>query len=444
MKHHAIDDFGTGGIAPALQRSESQDSWCSVTSSLYSETSDLGVDYFGETSVSAAPLGGIDQPSNSQSDWLNSIRDSDNRHQDYGTSSVPAYLIRLANGLAPPDLRQSMDQMSQGDIVFQNKSYLSTRGSELPLISPPVASYFPWQNESWSQITRSDGENGQSPDYLISLESYTLPGGEFQQRPALPDACMSHQGLMQRPRCPHYHGWCASNAVVLKATPPDPQPGMNSSTRRISNFDSLSSSGIRDQTAPNHLFCNNMPPRGVVSQIPGFIPDKTRYSLWDNHPLTSEMQDSFERNSINPMVSSLPRLSYQSQFAFGTNTSPHNGRTTFEGYELPSPSSHGTPMMTNGSPESIFDPTMQPPNGFAPGTFKFPQTSTEVLCSPQSTITDQTLPLLREPLSLNSQPNPTFANFSEPSSPIPTSQSNNTFMSGGKFCVSRNSYLLAI
>lgn len=82
MKQHAIDEFGTDGVTPALQRSESQDSWCSVSStgSHYSETSSLEGDRLVATSVSARLLTSAEQPLRSQWDWLNS--DLETRYQN--------------------------------------------------------------------------------------------------------------------------------------------------------------------------------------------------------------------------------------------------------------------------------------------------------------------------------------------------------------------------
>jgi hypothetical protein len=449
-KQHVINEFGTDGVAPALQRSESQDSWCSVTSSLYSGTSNLEGDGFEATTVSAGQSAGVDRLSDSQSDWLNSIMDSDNRYQEYGTPSMQVYSTSPANRLAPQDLHRNLDQMSRVDIFSQNSSHLPTKGNKLPSISQPRAPYFPEQNESWPRITQSDGGNRQRPEYLVSLQSCRLPSDEFQQSPALSNTCMIHQAFMQPPRRPHCHGCCACNAVVSEAMPADPQPEINSSTRISPHFDSPSFNSIRDQTVPDHLFYNNLPPKGVVSgssldmRIQTLIPGKTRYLSWDSHLLPSQIQDRFERSSMNQMDVDLSRLSYQGKAAFGTNTGPQYGHNTFEGYVLPSSSSNGTVMMTNRSRESIFDQTTQFPNRTVPYTFEFSQTSTDILYAPQPTIADQEVPLLGEPLSLNAQPNCTFTNFPQPSPPMPTSESNNILISRGQKLVSHNLHLLAI
>ncbi|KAE8440766.1 hypothetical protein EG329_006601 [Mollisiaceae sp. DMI_Dod_QoI] len=423
----AIDEFGTDGDAPALQRSESQDSCCSVGSSVYSEMSNFGQDCLVATSVIAGPSLEVDQLLIDPLDWVNSIVDSDNRCQGCvaETPSMQVYSTSATNGVVLPDSYLSLDQMSQDGIVSQNSSHLSTRENGTSLISSPTMSFSTGQREPWSHITQSDGGNNRNSEYLANLQSYTLSSGKFQQPSALSDACMIHQEFMEPPMRPQSRGCYACNAVVSEKKLTYLQPGMNTSIRRSSYFDGPSSSGIRDQTIPDHLFYNNMPPNGPFPQsfgssvdmrIPSFIPENARYSSWDSYPLPSQMQDGFQGISMNQIAVNMFKPCYHSQVTFGTNSSPQYGRNTFGGYELPSSSINEITAMT------------------IPSTREFLQNPTGVIYSPPPMIADQDFPLLCERLSLSSQQNCSFVNFPQPSPPISVNQSDNVLLSRGRKC----------
>jgi hypothetical protein len=183
--------------------------------------------------------------------------------------SIDLYSIHPSNGLPPMDLHPNLDQISQGDIWSQNNSQPSTRGYDMQSISPPTAAYSPRRNSFWPQITQSAGGSSQSPGYLESFRPCALPSAEFQQRPALPETCITHQGFTRPSRQPHCHRCCAFNTAVWEPTPIILQLRMNSSTRMNSNFDSPSSSDIREQTVPDLLFNINTPSEGAISQNSG-------------------------------------------------------------------------------------------------------------------------------------------------------------------------------
>jgi hypothetical protein len=107
----------------------------------------------------------------------------------------------------------------------------------------------------------------------------------------------------------------------------------------------------------------------------------------------------------------LSRLSYQSQITFAANISPQYGHNTFEGYERPSFSSNGAAMTADEYRESALNQTEQLRDAFTASTFEFPQTSTDVLYSPQPLSAGQDLNALHEQPPLGSQPNSTFCDF---------------------------------
>jgi hypothetical protein len=129
------------------------------------------------------------------------------------------------------------------------------------------------------------------------------------------------------------------------------------------------------------------------------------------YPLPSRIQANFEQVFMNPMSIDLSRLSYQSQITFATNIGPQYGHNTFEGSAVPSFSCNGTAMTTDAYQESTLDQTAQLPGAFTTSTFEFPQSSTDVLYSPQPPSADQDLPVLHEQPSFNSQRNRTFDDF---------------------------------
>jgi hypothetical protein len=211
------------------------------------------------TSVNAGPLAGVDQLSSSPLDRLNRSYES---HQGYGMPVTEVYSASVVNGLG-----RSFPQMSQGDIVSQNRSHLWAVENEPPSIPPPLT--FPRQNEPWPETSRSHRANGKDPEYLVDFQSSVLPSAECQQIAGFPEAGMAYQGSIQAPRLPHCHGCFTCNPVVLETTPVGPQPGMNLSLGISSGFDSLSSGGIREKTVPDHLFHNNLLLSQVVPQNSG-------------------------------------------------------------------------------------------------------------------------------------------------------------------------------
>jgi hypothetical protein len=263
------DEHGNDGASTALQRSDSQDSWCSVTSTDYSETSDHKEDHSAATSVSAGPLASVDQPPSSQSDRL--IRESDTPYQEPWMPSANLYTTHPDNGLVPPTLYPGLDQMSQDDILSQNSSQPLPRGHEIPSISPSSAAYSPWQNDPhlWAEITQPAGASGQIAGYLASLRPCALPSAGFHHRPALPETCRTQPDFTRPSRHFPCHGFCAYNSVDLEPTPSVPQLGGNSLTRMSSDFGSPNSSGLREHTVPDHLFNINAPSERVISQQSG-------------------------------------------------------------------------------------------------------------------------------------------------------------------------------
>jgi hypothetical protein len=180
------------------------------------------------------------------------------------------YSTSTANGLALPSLPPRLDQMSQCDNLSKNGSPPLTRGYATPPISPPTAACIPGQNDSCPHITQPAGGLGRSPGYLANFQPCARPSAGFQQRPALPGTCMTHQGFTRPSRWPHCRGCCACDTVIWEPTPTVPQPGMNSLVRVNSHLDSPSSSGIREQTVPGHLFYDNTPPeRAIIPQSSG-------------------------------------------------------------------------------------------------------------------------------------------------------------------------------
>ena len=123
------------------------------------------------------------------------------------------------------------------------------------------------------------------------------------------------------------------------------------------------------------------------------------------------MQANFEQAFMNSVNVNLPKLSYQSQGTFATNFSPLYQTNTFEGYQFPSFSRNGTAMMTDGHRELILGQTVQLPSAFAASTFEFPETSTDILYSPQLLGADLDIPPLHEQPFPRSPPNRTFNGF---------------------------------
>jgi hypothetical protein len=219
------------------------------------------------TSVTAGPLIGADQLLSSQWDLLN--RDLETRYQQDGMPSMNIYSTGTANGLDLPSLPPSSDQMSQCDNLSKNGSPPLTREYATPPISPPTAACLPGQNDFCPHITQPAGGPGRSPGYLANFQPCAPPSAGLQQKPALPGTCMTHQGFTRPSMRPHCRGCCACNTVIWEPTPTVLQPGMNSLTRMNSHFDSPSSSGIREQTVPGHLFYANTPPEGAIPQSSG-------------------------------------------------------------------------------------------------------------------------------------------------------------------------------
>jgi len=297
--------------------------------------------------------------------------------------------------------------------------------------SPPTTAYSPRQNNFCPQITQSAGGSSQSPAYLESFHPCALPSAEFQQRPALLETYITHQGFTRPSRQSHCHRCFACNTVVWEPAPIILQLGMNSSTQMNSNFGSPSSRDIREQIVPDLLFNINTPSEGAISQNSGrflicesqFVPDKSRYSIYiyiyidihhriaSGYPFPSQIQANFEQIFMSPMDVDFSRLSYQSQSSFATNISPHFGCNTFEGNQLPLFSSDGTAMTTDRSLELTLSHTTQLLDTIAPETFQFPQSSTDVRYSPQLTVPDQDFPLVHEPPSISSQTNDSFVDF---------------------------------
>lgn len=219
------------------------------------------------TSVTAGPLIGADQLLSSQWDLLNS--DLETRYQQDGMPSMNIYSTSTANGLALPSLPPSSDQMSQCDNLSKNSSPPLTGEYATPPISPATAACLPGQNDFCPHTTQPAGGFGRSPGYLANFQPCTHPRVRFQQKPALPGTCMTHQGFTRPSRRPHCRGCCACITVIWEPTPTVPQPVMNSLARVNSHFDSPSSSGIREQTVPGHLFYDNTPPEGAIPQSSG-------------------------------------------------------------------------------------------------------------------------------------------------------------------------------
>jgi hypothetical protein len=225
------------------------------------------------TSVNAGPLASVDQLSSSPLDWLN--RSSENRHQAYGMPATEVYSASVVSDLVPTDLDRSPTQMSQGDIVSQNRSHIWTIENEPATIPPrPI---FPGQNEHWPETAQSRRAYDKDPECLVDFQSCALLGAEFQQMPGFSEAGMAYQGFMQAPRCPNCGGCCACNTVILETTPVGPQPGMHSSLGMSSGFNSLSSSGIREQTVPDHLFHNNLLFNQVIPQNSGSLLENFKF-----------------------------------------------------------------------------------------------------------------------------------------------------------------------
>jgi hypothetical protein len=183
--------------------------------------------------------------------------------------SMNIYSTGTANGLDLPSLPPSSDQMSQCDNLSKNGSPPLTREYATPPISPPTAACLPGQNDFCPHITQPAGGPGRSPGYLANFQPCAPPSAGLQQKPALPGTCMTHQGFTRPSMRPHCRGCCACNTVIWEPTPTVLQPGMNSLTRMNSHFDSPSSSGIREQTVPGHLFYANTPPEGAIPQSSG-------------------------------------------------------------------------------------------------------------------------------------------------------------------------------
>ncbi|KAE9365538.1 hypothetical protein N431DRAFT_420721 [Stipitochalara longipes BDJ] len=382
---HATNELGTDEATPALQRSESQDSWCSVTStsSCDSESYKPGEDRWVATSVSAALLAGRDQLPSGQLDWSNTNLNT--RYQEPRTILKNLYATRPSNGSAPPGLHPSLDQVSQGDILSQNSSQPAPGGYDMRSISLPATTYPPRHNGCWPQNTHSVGGSSQSPGYLLRFHTCALSSAEFQQRPALPETCMTYQRLPWFSGQPYCNGCCACNPLFWEPTPIVHQPVMNSSTQTNSNFGSPSASDTRERTVPENLFKINMPSEETISQSSVFM---------------------------SPMDVNLSNFLYQSHSTFATNISPPCGRNTFEGNPLPSFSSDGTAMTMDTSHGSTFNHTTRTLDAIAPEIFRFPQSSTDDGYLPQLTIPDQDFPLAHEPPFINAQPNHSFVHFS--------------------------------
>ena len=263
------DEHGNDGASTALQRSDSQDSWCSLTSTDYSETSDHKEDRLAATSVSAGPMASVDQLPSDQ--WDRLIKELDTPYQESWMPSANLYTTHPDNGLYPPALYPGLDQMSQGDILSQNSSQPLARGHEMQSISPSSAAYSPLQNDPhlWAQITQPAGASGQIAGYLASLRPCALPSAGFHHRPALPETCRTLPDFTRPSRNFHCNGFCAYNAVDREPTPTVPQLGGNSLTRMTSDFGSPNPSGLREQTVPDHLFNVNTSSEGVISQHSG-------------------------------------------------------------------------------------------------------------------------------------------------------------------------------
>jgi hypothetical protein len=179
--------------------------------------------------------------------------------------SMNIYSTSTADGLTLP----SLDQMSQCDNLSKNGSPPLTREYATPPISPPTTACLPGESDFCPHIIQPAGGFGRSPGYLANFQRCAHPSAGFQQGPASPGTCMTHQGFTRPSRRPHCRGCYACNTVILEPIPTVPQPGMKSLTRVNSHFDNPSSSGIRDKTVPGHLFYDNTPPEGAIPQNSG-------------------------------------------------------------------------------------------------------------------------------------------------------------------------------